>query len=231
MNKKYWMTGLLALLLAFSAGCGQKPTAAPAETSPETEAGQVQTPQDEPGDDKAANDQKQDEAEATTVNASEGTSTPPEKTSAGSTGTPVDTKDVNAAEDQAKKANIKLYYTDPEIMDLKEASKEITYSGEEDKYKKAFEGLQKSGDTELNPLWSDKITLKSLKFDNGALTLDITKPAEANLGAGGEMFAIDALQKTFFQFDEVQSLELLVDGNQIESLMGHVELEHPMTRK
>jgi hypothetical protein len=45
------------------------------------------------------------------------------------------------------------------------------------------------------------------------------------------MFAIDALQKTFFQFDEVQSLELLVDGNQIESLMGHVELEHPMTRK
>ncbi|GAE04743.1 hypothetical protein JCM10914_799 [Paenibacillus sp. JCM 10914] len=24
MNKKYWMTGLLAVLLAFSAGCGQK---------------------------------------------------------------------------------------------------------------------------------------------------------------------------------------------------------------
>ena len=56
----------------------------------------------------------------------------------------MDTKDVNAAEDQAKKANIKLYYTDPEIMDLKEASKEITYSGEEDKYKKAFEGLQRA---------------------------------------------------------------------------------------
>lgn len=49
MNKKYWMTGLLALLLAFSAGCGQKPTAAPADTNPETEAGEVQTPQDNPG--------------------------------------------------------------------------------------------------------------------------------------------------------------------------------------
>ncbi|MGE7055829.1 GerMN domain-containing protein, partial [Paenibacillus glucanolyticus] len=143
---------------------------------------------------------------------------------------PADTKDVNATETQAKKANIKLYYTDPEIIDLKEASKEITYSNEEDKYTKAFEGLQKSSDAELNPLWSEQITLNSLKFDKGALTLDITKPAEANLGAGGEMFALDALRKTFFQFDEVKSLELLVDGNQTESLMGHVELEHPMTR-
>ncbi|MBT2760656.1 GerMN domain-containing protein [Paenibacillus lautus] len=228
MNKKYWMTGLLALLLAFSAGCGQKPTAAPAETNPETATGEVQTPQDNPGE-TAADDHKEDDA--TSVNAGEGASTPPQNTTGQSTGTPVDTKDVNATEDQAKKANIKLYYTDPEIMDLKEASKEITYSGEEDKYKKAFEGLQTSSDAALSPLWSDKITLKSLKFDKGALTLDITKPAEANLGAGGEMFAIDALQKTFFQFDEVQSLELLVDGKQIESLMGHVELEHPMTRK
>ncbi|MEC0254908.1 GerMN domain-containing protein [Paenibacillus lautus] len=228
MNKKYWMTGLLALLLAFSAGCGQKPTAAPAETNPETATGEVQTPQDHP-EETAADDHKQDDA--TPVNAGEGASSPPQNTTGESAGTPVDTKDVNATEDQAKKANIKLYYTDPEIMDLKEASKEITYSGEEDKYKKAFEGLQTSSDAELSPLWSDKITLKSLKFDKGALTLDITKPAEANLGAGGEMFAIDALQKTFFQFDEVQSLELLVDGNQIESLMGHVELEHPMTRK
>ena len=94
---------------------------------------------------------------------------------------------MKATEDQAKKVNIKVYYTDPEIMDLKEASKEITYTGEEDKYKKAFEGLQTSSDAELSPLWSDKITLNSLKFENGALTLDITKPAEANLGAGGNV--------------------------------------------
>ncbi|MEJ9220962.1 GerMN domain-containing protein [Paenibacillus glucanolyticus] len=226
MNKKYWMTGLLALLLAFSAGCGQKPAAAPADTSPESSSGQAQTPQEDP--DHAATGDLNEAAQ--TVNASEGTTNTPQNTAGEGTGTPADTKDVNATETQAKKANIKLYYTDPEIIDLKEASKEITYSNEEDKYTKAFEGLQKSSDAELNPLWSEQITLNSLKFDKGALTLDITKPAEANLGAGGEMFALDALRKTFFQFDEVKSLELLVDGNQTESLMGHVELEHPMTR-
>ena len=33
-----------------------------------------------------------------------------------------------------------------------------------------------------------------------------------------------------FQFEEVQQIELTVDGQQVESLMGHVDLEHPMNR-
>lgn len=236
MNKKYWMTGMLALLLVFSAGCGQKPAAAPADTPEQT----ADVDQADPGD-KAADQVNEEEAvEPVNAGAGEGTgstasggesTTTTTTTPAGGEKTPpIEPEKVDAAVKPEHKSSIKLYYTDPEIMELKETSREITYAGEEDKYKKAFEALQTSSDASLNPLWSDKITLKSLKFDQGALTLDISKPAEANLGAGGEMFAIDALQKTFFQFEEVKSIELLVDGQQIESLMGHVELEHPMTR-
>lgn len=228
MNKKYWMAGLLSLMLVFSAGCGQKPAAAPAGTSPDNAAGQVETTTNETDDTAVVDDQK---VEDTVVNANEGGEAPPQQTAGENTATTAETKDVKATNADTKKAQIKLYYTDPEVMDLKEANREIAYSGEEDKFQKAFEELQKSDDTQLNPLWSDKIRLNSIKFDNGALTLDITKPDEANLGSGGEMFAIEALQKTFFQFEEVKSLELLVDGQQIESLMGHVELEHPMIRK
>lgn len=232
MNKKYWMTGMLALLLVFSAGCGQKPAAAPADTPEQT----ADVDQADPGDQAADPNNEDEAAEAVNAGAPEGTgqassggesTTPP---ASGKDTPPTEPEKVDAAVKPENKSSIKLYYTDPEIMELKETSREITYSGDEDKYKKAFEALQTSSDASLNPLWSDKITLKSLKFDQGALTLDISKPAEANLGAGGEMFAIDALQKTFFQFEEVKSIELLVDGQQIESLMGHVELEHPMTR-
>lgn len=60
--------------------------------------------------------------------------------------------------------------------------------------------------------------------------MDVHMPDEARLGAGGEQFALDALTKTMFQFDEVKSVELLVDGAKVESLMGHVDLEHPLTR-
>jgi len=227
MNKKYWMTGLLSLMLVFSAGCGQKPAAAPAGTSPDNTAGQVETTTN--GTDETAAVVDNEKVEDTVVNANEGGEVLTQQTAGENTVTPAETN-VKATNSDTKKAQIKLYYTDQEVMDLKETNREIAYSGEEDKFKKAFEELQKSDDAQLNPLWSDKIKLNSIKFDSGALTLDITKPDEANLGSGGEMFAIEALQKTFFQFEEVKSLELLVDGQQIESLMGHVELEHPMIR-
>ncbi|MGG4346340.1 GerMN domain-containing protein [Paenibacillus lautus] len=130
---------------------------------------------------------------------------------------------------EAKTESIKAYYTDPDMMELVEGTAEISYKEDQEKYEAAYQALQKSGNAEMIPLW-DKIGLNSLKFENGALTLDVTVPDEANLGAGGESFAVDAIKKTFFQFDEVKSLQILVDGQQTESLMGHVDLENPMTR-
>lgn len=130
---------------------------------------------------------------------------------------------------EAKTESIKAYYTDPDMMELVEGTAEITYKEDQEKYEAAYQALQKSDKGDMVPLW-EKIGLNSLKFENGALTLDVTVPDEANLGAGGESFAIDAIKKTFFQFDEVKSLQILVDGQQTESLMGHVDLENPMTR-
>ncbi|MBT2760654.1 GerMN domain-containing protein [Paenibacillus sp. ISL-20] len=130
---------------------------------------------------------------------------------------------------ETKTESIKAYYTNPDMMELVEGTAEISYKEDQEKYEAAYQALQKSSNAEMIPLW-EKIGLNSLKFENGALTLDVTVPDEANLGAGGESFAVDAIKKTFFQFDEVQSLQILVDGQQTESLMGHVDLENPMTR-
>ncbi|PYE48021.1 GerMN domain-containing protein [Paenibacillus barcinonensis] len=56
-------------------------------------------------------------------------------------------------------------------------------------------------------------------------------PDEARLGAGGELLFLAVLQQTMFQFEEVHSIQLLVDGQQTESLMGHVELQNPILRE
>lgn len=125
--------------------------------------------------------------------------------------------------------SIKSYYTDDQLNDLTEKPQTIRYINEADKYIAALETLKDSGDSELFSLW--KVEFHSAKLSEGMLTVDITLPDEARLGAGGEALAIEALQNTLFQFQEVESIELLVDGEQVESLMGHVELEHPMTRK
>lgn len=199
MNKKIWSAGLLAAVMLIGAGCGQKPGAAPNDTSEQiTPVPDNQTGQDNSG----------------TSNGSGGSST--------GSGSEVTTP-------EAKTESIKTYYTDPDLMELVEGTAEISYKEDQEKYEAAYQALQKSNKADMVPLW-EKIGLNSLKFENGALTLDVTVPDEANLGAGGESFAIDAIKKTFFQFDEVKSLQILVDGQQTESLMGHVDLENPMTR-
>jgi len=129
-----------------------------------------------------------------------------------------------------KQEVIKVFYTDPEQIEVKQATRTITFKSDWGKYKSAFKALQHSDSQELIPLWSNEISLNKLEVTNGNITIDLHIPPTANLGSSGEQFAITALKETFFQFEEVKSLELLVDGKQQESLMGHVELEHPMTR-
>ncbi|KQO01225.1 GerMN domain-containing protein [Paenibacillus sp. Leaf72] len=135
---------------------------------------------------------------------------------------------VSAAE--VKKRTIEVFFSDPQGEKLDKAGVQISFSTPVEKYTEAFKALQQSDNAELIPLWSKEIELKSVHFKNGALTLDIHMPDTARLGSGSEIFALDALTWTLFQFVEVKTIDLLVDGKQLESLMGHADLEHPITR-
>ncbi|AZK47250.1 GerMN domain-containing protein [Paenibacillus lentus] len=133
-----------------------------------------------------------------------------------------------ATEPEMQIALIKLYFTDGDLMELTEVQREIEFQEDEDKYAAAFKQLQ-IAESGMFSLW-EKVILNKASLADGVLGIDIQLPDEARLGSGGEVLAIDSLKATMFQFEEVQKLELTVDGEQVESLMGHVELEHPMTR-
>ncbi|WP_309119271.1 GerMN domain-containing protein [Paenibacillus sp.] len=130
----------------------------------------------------------------------------------------------------SNKMTIQAYYTDDDIMELHPFVREIEVSPEHSKYEGAFKALQ-SEDGGVTALWKN-VDLNSITFvaENGGLSMNISLPDEARLGAGGEALALEALKNTMFQFDEVKHIELTVDGRQVESLMGHVDLEHPITR-
>lgn len=202
MNRKTWTIGMLVLLLALSTGCGQKPEASPAN------------------DPVASGSEGTGTETVQTGSAAAGeTNTVPEKTE----------PPVQSETDRTVKKTIETYYTDDQMLDLKKTSAEISYKDEAEKYLSALQTLKTSGNSALFPLWG-KVEFHTAKLENGQLTVDITLPDEARLGAGGEVLALDALKQTMFQFPEVESIELLVDGNQVDTLMGHEELEHPMTR-
>ncbi|WP_342437606.1 GerMN domain-containing protein [Paenibacillus sp. FSL L8-0436] len=138
--------------------------------------------------------------------------------------------EANQEEENKQTQEIQVYYVDTQLTKLEKSTKEITFKDNSDKYSKTFVALESNDQTQLVSLWN-KIDLLSTKFEQGMLTLDVHIPDEARLGAGGELLALDALSETFFQFEEVQSIDLLVDGESPESLMGHAELDHPINRE
>ncbi|ANE47912.1 hypothetical protein SY83_18265 [Paenibacillus swuensis] len=126
---------------------------------------------------------------------------------------------------------IKSYYTDDEILELVERDSNITFKSEKDKYLAALNTLKQSDQSADFALWRD-VEFSITKFENGQLTIDLRMGEDfAGLGAPGEQLAIQSLQKTLFQFNEVTSISLLKEGKAVETLLGHVDLQQPIMRK
>lgn len=125
---------------------------------------------------------------------------------------------------------IKVYRADDQLMELVEAEEVITYTNEQEMLEAALAKLQEDGAEGTISLW-ESIEFSDISVQDGDVVIDLVIPDEANLGSGGESFAIQAITSTVFQFESFNTLQLLIDGEQQESLMGHVLLEHPFVKE
>ncbi|WP_068775477.1 GerMN domain-containing protein [Paenibacillus sp. FJAT-26967] len=131
---------------------------------------------------------------------------------------------------EVNEKSVKAYYSDPDLTKIVEKTVKISYKNEGDKYKSTLEALKKSVDEQAVSLFED-VQFQNVKFDKEELKIDLKLGQNAQFGAGGEMFFVEALEKTLFQFPEVKAIYLTKDGSQVESLMGHVDLPYPIKRK
>ncbi|QYR23726.1 GerMN domain-containing protein [Paenibacillus sp. sptzw28] len=129
-----------------------------------------------------------------------------------------------------KTEQINVYYSDKELTGLHEQKAQIQYNNTKQKAEEAFKQLQKDGVNGTMSLWKN-VQLLSVKEEGGAVTFDIHIPENARFGAPGEEYALESIQKTMFQFDDIKSIDLLVDGEKADSLMGHESLDHPIMRQ
>jgi hypothetical protein len=129
----------------------------------------------------------------------------------------------------AKPTQLNLYYGNAEGDAL--VTKEVTLesSSAASPYLEALNALTKSPDDQSVALFAG-FTFQSAELKENTLNIDLTLPVEPQLGAPGEELLLDSLKKTIFQFEEVQAIEVLVNGQKVESLLGHVDLPHPIVK-
>lgn len=126
---------------------------------------------------------------------------------------------------QEKELAIKAYYAQPNGDNTALVEKQVTvkYAKDENKYLAALNALKTSPSSDGVSL-CPKTTFLSAKLVSGKLSVDLNLPDEDRLGSAGEGLLLDAFRKTLFQFNEVETFEIFVNGKKPDSLMGHFEL-------
>ncbi|MFF2887531.1 GerMN domain-containing protein [Paenibacillus sp. NPDC057967] len=129
----------------------------------------------------------------------------------------------------ADQMEITIYATDAELEKTLERKVTIPNADEADMVKAALAELQKDAGDGSVSLWKD-VHILAVTLNDGIVTVDIHIPDEARLGAPGELQMVETLKSTLFQFSFVEGIDILVVGEAVESMMGHVDLDHPIVR-
>jgi len=103
-----------------------------------------------------------------------------------------------------------------------------------DEHKAALEELLKTNKNEKGPakyLIPPGTRLLGLKIENGTAYADFNSAIKANFNGGSmnEALLVNAIVHTLTQFGDVKKVQIMVDGEKIESLGGHIEISQPIT--
>ncbi|MBQ6298306.1 MAG: GerMN domain-containing protein [Selenomonadaceae bacterium] len=203
--KKILVPAMLALLL-FTAGCDKPPAEEPPPKPPETPA---QTKPDVKPETK------------------------PEQKPAPDTPTKKPENQPVKNEKTEQSMNVKVYYPDDSGMKLVEVEREIIVDDSVDKYTAAVETLMEEPTEEnLTRIFPKNAAIRSVTVRDGLATVDFDGSILKGFvgGSTGEEFLIGSIVDTLTNFPEVKRVKFLVDGNEIETLSGHMDLSTPLER-
>ena len=129
--------------------------------------------------------------------------------------------------------NVKVYYPDDSGMRLVEVEREILVDDSVDKYTAAVETLMEEPDEEnLTRIFPKNAALRSVTVRDGLATVDFDGSLLKGFvgGSTGEEFLVGSVVDTLTNFPEVKRVKFLIDGKEIETLSGHMDLSTPLER-
>ena len=129
--------------------------------------------------------------------------------------------------------NVKVYYPDDSGMKLVEVEREIKIADSADKYIAAVETMfEEPTEENLTKIFPKNAAIRSITVEDGLAVVDFDGGFTKNFvgGSTGEEFLIGSVVDTLTNFPEVKQVKFLVDGQEVETLSGHMDLSTPLER-
>lgn len=132
---------------------------------------------------------------------------------------------------KAQLVNIKVYYPDENATGLVAVEKSIKDTG--NKYQAAVEALMAGTDKKgLANVFPKKAKLLQVTVSGKVAKVDFSRELQKNFvgGSTGEEMLVGSVVNTLTEFPEIQKVQILVDGQEVETLSGHMDLSQPLPR-
>lgn len=138
----------------------------------------------------------------------------------------------SAASQKAAVMDISVYYPDVNATGLVAVTKTVK-AQEAEKYKAAVEALLAgTDDKKLTAVFPKKAKLRKVSVSGGVAKVDFDKNLISGFvgGSTGEEMLVGSLVNTLTEFPEIKKVQILVEGKEIDSLSGHLDLSRPVER-
>lgn len=130
--------------------------------------------------------------------------------------------------------DIMVYYADENATGLIGEKRTLAVKQGDNKYQLAVEELLKKPNTKgLVEVFPQNAKVKSVKVENGTATVDFNRALKTEFkgGSTGEELLVDSLVNTLTDFSEIKKVKILIEGKEIESLAGHMDLSTAQKRR
>lgn len=141
-----------------------------------------------------------------------------------------DNKDEEIETSEKTSKTIKVYYSDDQAQSLVEKEMDIELAEGDVLEAKVLESLKiKPEDENVFNAVEENIKFKSVKVEDKIAKVDVSSE---NLQGSStqEVFLIDSVVAALTSLDSVEGVKFLVDGEEADTLMGHIEVSHVLTK-
>lgn len=129
---------------------------------------------------------------------------------------------------------VKVYFPDEAGLNLVSVERQIKVSSDEQKYEAAIKMLMdEPKEKGLTGIFPKSAKLNGVTVKDGTAYVDFDNKLVENFvgGSTGEEFLVDSVVDTLTEFKEVKQVRFLIDGQEIETLSGHMDLTAPVKRR